>query len=109
MKKLITTMACLTVAMLPNIACSDLSNREAISEKKQISANVKSTSSNLFMARTAANANAEYVFNSGYALVEEIENNITLYNALRNPITNLDGSQQFINQNNLDHMMNIIG
>lgn len=105
MRKLITTMACLTIALLPNIACSDSNNdtiqEESLNKKERIS-------NNKTYAKTASEVDAEYTYNSAIRLVDEIENNPTLLNSLRNPTKNPDGSIQYISETDFNHMLKFI-
>lgn len=108
MKKVITTMACLTIAIMPNMACSDLDNRES-DVKQTLSTQVKNFNTGGSLAnRTVANADSKYIYDSSMLLIEEIQNNENLLNAIRNPQVNPDGSLQFINQDTLDSLLILI-
>ena len=102
MKKLVTALASLTVAMLPNIACSDINNRESIIPENNTLTINKSDKVNLFTARTFSTINAEYAYKVILRLAQEIQNNEQLLNKLRNPQTSSSGNLDFFNQSDVN-------
>jgi hypothetical protein len=59
-------------------------------------------------SRNAGNIDVQYVYDSSMALVQEVQNNETLQNSIRNPVINSDGSIQYIDQQTLDYMLNYV-
>lgn len=102
-------MACLSIALMPNMACSDFEQNDSSTESTNSLTKIKSKQQAESVAsRNAGNIDVQYVYDSSMALVQEVQNNETLQNSIRNPVINSDGSIQYIDQQTLDYMLNYV-
>lgn len=109
MRKTVTMMACLSIALMPHMACSGLDQDDTTGHTSNSLAIKNKTGQNSLANRNATDIDLKYVYDSSMALVDEIQKNETLLNSIRNPTENQDGSIQYVDRNTLDYMLNYIG
>ncbi|MEG2079256.1 hypothetical protein [Chryseobacterium sp.] len=107
MRKTITVMACLSIALMPNMACSEFEQNDSSTETTNSLTKTKSKQQvGSLSNRNAGNIDVQYVYDSSMTLLQEVQSNEALQNSIRNPVINSDGSIQYINQQTLDYMLN---
>ncbi|MCJ7933286.1 MAG: hypothetical protein MUW56_06515 [Chryseobacterium sp.] len=106
MRKLLTVAASLTIALLPTISCSDTNNEQISTSESSFS-----PKASLMQGSSAARLtqdDSDQIVNSSLLLIKEIQNRSELVDLIRNPVTNPDGSIDYVTKDGLAKFLEII-
>ncbi|MCJ7934783.1 MAG: hypothetical protein MUW56_14430 [Chryseobacterium sp.] len=104
MKKTIYMLGCLSIVLLPNIACSNLDSNESTPAQVETASLLQPGSGNVSTGKFTVDP--ALITKAGSIMRDEIKNNAQLAARLRKPPI-VNGQAQYVDQAILDHLISI--